>query len=91
MILVWYIVIKHMPLKGMVNGPVIFVSFGPGESEDTTCCCDTLCCTSKLLELAPDEAIVTTRQHITGSVAWSYVSMCFQVNTVHAARDDHHK
>eukprot|EP00913_Durusdinium_trenchii_P004639 g4306.t1 len=42
-------------------------------AEDVTCCCDSLCCSSKLLELAPDEAVLTTRQHLTGSVITSRV------------------
>ncbi|CAK9066211.1 unnamed protein product [Durusdinium trenchii] len=45
----------------------------PAHQYDVTCCCDSLCCSSKLLELAPDEAVLTTRQHLTGSVITSRV------------------
>lgn len=41
----------------------------PMGSEDVTCCLESLCCVRKVLELAPDEGILTTKQFITGSAA----------------------
>ncbi|CAJ1439276.1 unnamed protein product [Effrenium voratum] len=40
---------------------------------DVTCCLESLCCVRKVLELAPDEGILTTKQFITGSVVTSRV------------------
>ena len=34
-----------------------------------TCCLQSICCTSRHLELAQDEAVLTTKQSITGIVA----------------------
>ena len=39
-------------------------------AKDVTCCCQQLCCTSRTVELAQDEAVVTTKQSITGTVPW---------------------
>ncbi|CAE7204042.1 unnamed protein product [Symbiodinium natans] len=40
---------------------------------DVTHCCQSLACTSRLLELQPDEASITTRQSLSGSVMTSKV------------------
>ena len=37
-------------------------------AQDVTHCCQNIACTSRLLELGPDEATITTRQSLTGSV-----------------------
>ena len=39
-------------------------------AQDVTCCCQSICCTSRTLDLSQDEAVVTTKQSITGTVAW---------------------
>lgn len=40
---------------------------------DVTCCLQSICCTSRHLELAQDEAVLTTKQTITGTVVTSRV------------------
>lgn len=40
---------------------------------DVTCCCQSICCTSRTLDLSQDEAVVTTKQSITGTVMTSRV------------------